>query len=243
MYTIIGSGRLAGHLARYFQLEGFPVCRWARRRPENPGPEWRELLDEALRAADHVILAVSDGAIEPVVRSSSGFKGKMLVHCSGSLVTPLACSAHPLMTFTAEPYPLATYRSIPFVLEDGRVDFAQLLPGLENPHFYIRPELKPLYHSLCVLSGNFTTILWSKFFHELSTTLGIPAEAAFPYLRQIALNLESAAPPLTGPLARGDRETIQRHLDALSGDPFQAIYRAFVESMNPSDLSSRRRLP
>jgi predicted short-subunit dehydrogenase-like oxidoreductase (DUF2520 family) len=240
MYTIIDSGRVAGHLARYLEMEGIPFFRWARRMPGTPGPHWCGNLEEAIQNSNQVILAVSDRAIEPFVRSRPALAGRTLVHCAGSLVTPLACSAHPLMTFAPEPYLLATYRSIPFILEAGRASFGDILPGLRNPHYYIPPELKPLYHCLCVLSGNFTTILWIKFFQELSETIGIPPDVAFPYLRQVAQNLESAAAPLTGPLARDDWDTIDLHLRALTGDPFQAIYRAFVENAGGLDLSIPR---
>lgn len=231
MYTIIGWGRVARHISHYFRIEKIPFRIWSRRRPQKKEPEWRSDLVDALRGCSHVLLLVSDGAVEECIRSTPALRGKTLVHFSGSLVSPLACGAHPLMTFAGELYPVQTYRAVTFILERGRPGFQELLPGLNNPHFYIEAEQKPLYHSLCVLSGNFTTILWSKFLEELEGTLGVPAEAAYPYLRQVARNLERGGePPLTGPLARGDWETVRRNLEALSGDPFEAIYRAFAEA-------------
>ena len=80
------------------------------------------------------------------------------------------------------------------------------------------------------MSGNFTTLLWSKLFKELSNKLHIPQRAAYPYLQAICHNLitdHTAA--LTGPLSRGDNVTIEKNLKALSQDPFAIIYRAFVE--------------
>ena len=36
--------------------------------------------------------------------------------------------------------------------------------------------------------------------------------------------------PLSGPLSRGDQATLQRNLEALKGDPFEDVYRAFVSA-------------
>ncbi|MES2963296.1 MAG: DUF2520 domain-containing protein [Bdellovibrionota bacterium] len=52
-----------------------------------------------------------------------------------------------------------------------------------------------------------------------------------PYLERISKNLTDAKPNesvLTGPLARGDRSTIESNIDSLEGDPFADVYRAFV---------------
>ena len=80
------------------------------------------------------------------------------------------------------------------------------------------------------MSGNFTTLLWQKFFTELETKFSIPKEAAMPYLEQIKTNLESnAAKALSGPIARQDFATIRNNLSALENDSFAGIYHAFVE--------------
>ena len=53
-------------------------------------------------------------------------------------------------------------------------------------------------------------------------------EHVLPYLESITRGLAGTGAPLSGPLSRGDHATIARNLDALAGDPFEAVYRAFV---------------
>lgn len=93
------------------------------------------------------------------------------------------------MTFGLELYDLRTYSSISFVLDAGRTQFRELLPGLPNPSFTIPAADRPYYHALCVMAGNFSTILWVKLFDELHSRFGIPASAAYPYLERMAANV------------------------------------------------------
>jgi hypothetical protein len=67
-----------------------------------------------------------------------------------------------------------------------------------------------------------------KLFDELQVRFGIPASAARPYLtRTVANLLADGSRALTGPFSRGDRDTIAANINALDGDPFQAVYLAF----------------
>jgi 2-dehydropantoate 2-reductase len=226
---IVGDGRVARHFAHYFTLAGLPFRQWSRRVSEtDPTP-----IESRLADCETVLLLIRDSAIVPFIHENPFLQERQLVHFSGSLSTPLASGMHPLMTFGFSLYDLGAYQRIPFVCELG-ARFGEVFPSLPNPSFSITPEQKALYHSLCVMSGNFTVLLWRKMFEELEGKLGIPREAALPYLAQISANLSlNAGDPggaLTGPLVRGDMETIQRNLDALEGDPFQKIYRSFVEA-------------
>jgi hypothetical protein len=80
------------------------------------------------------------------------------------------------------------------------------------------------------MGGNFTTLLWRKVFEDAERRLGLERELFYPYLEQVTRNLVSSPDPLTGPLSRGDERTVTRHLDALGGDPFAEVYRAFVNA-------------
>lgn len=221
---IVGSGRVARHFHHYFHLLGIPVRGWTRREAERPPPE-------AFDSCRTVLLLIRDDAIVPFVEEWPDLRAKRLVHFSGSVATPLAEAAHPLMTFGPALYDLDCYRQIPFVVEAGATPFAELLPGLPNPSFVIPAAQRPYYHALCVMAGNFSTLLWQKLFDELEGRFGIPAAAAHPYMARVAANLASdAGRALTGPLSRRDAVTIAANLDALAGDPFQAVYAAFVKA-------------
>lgn len=221
---IVGDGRVARHFLHYFSLQGLSVCTWSRRAPA-AGPI------EALASCSTVLLLIRDAEIVPFIDAWPALWDKRLVHCSGSLVTRAAEAAHPLMTFGHDLYALATYRSIPFILDSGGTPFDQLLPGLPNPSFTIPAADRPYYHALCVMAGNFSTLLWLKLFDELQSRFGIPASAAHPYLTQTTANLlTDASRALTGPFSRGDAETIGANMKALEGDAFHAVYRAFARA-------------
>ena len=221
---IVGDGRVARHFLHYLGLLGLPVRTWSRRTP-GAGPA------EALAPCRTILILITDAAIVPFVEQWAPWQDKRLVHFSGSLVTQAAEAAHPLMAFGPELYDLATYRSIPFVLDAEGTPFHELLPSLPNPSFTIPSKDRPYYHALCVMAGNFSTLLWLKLFDELQGRWGIPASAAHPYLMRITTNLmtdpDSA---LTGPLVRGDTATIDANLKALEADAFRGVYAAFTRA-------------
>lgn len=219
-YLIIGNGRVARHFRHYLSSLSIVNFFWDRRQDQ-------ALLAPLLERASHVLLLVSDNAIEQLAQ---GLETRaMKIHFSGALVTPHAFGAHPLMTFGSDLYAPEKYKGITFVTDKGAPDFSALLPGLSNPHAELDPALKARYHALCVMAGNFSCLLWQKLFDDFAGTMGLPSETAHPYLSQQAENLiRDYKTALTGPLARGDEATIARNLAALDGDPFQKIYRDFV---------------
>lgn len=226
-YLIIGSGRVARHFAHYFQFLGLHFDLWNRQLP-------LAQLQHHLKKSTHVLLLISDSAIEKfyqehLVANESPF---ICLHFSGSLEVPGIESVHPLMTFAQSLYSFEDYKAIPFVFT-SRKDFKQLLPGLPNPAFQIKPEQKADYHAHCVLSGNFTTFLWQEM-RACLLKLGLPGDIHIPYMKQIFKNLESnPSEALTGPLARKDLKTVLVNDKALSGQPTRMIYRAFVKAYFP----------
>jgi hypothetical protein len=215
-WLLVGDGRLATHLAFYFDSIGTSCLRWSRR--GRPGdPRWPSQLDAAIAASDRVLLAIRDDALGPFVARHRRRDSQPWVHFAGGRLVPGAWTAHPLCTFGPEPYEPGFYRGIPFVVEAGGPSLRELLPGLPNPAVAIPAADKPLYHALCVVAGNLTTLVWQRFFSELRERWGMGRELARPYLERTARNLAEGDPEaaLTGPIARGDSGTIARNQAAL----------------------------
>ena len=238
-YALLGSGRLARHLGHYFRAEGLETRAWARR----PEPAFNDLdlsahadpdsrLEAAVEDCTHVLLLLSDDAIEPFVRRHACLGGRILIHCSGALALDAVPGAHPLMTFADALYPDELYRRIPFVTDADGPGFAELFPDLANPGYALAREKKALYHAYCVASGNFTSLLWERVFREFEAELGLPKAALLPYMERIFANLAAVDDVeegvATGPLVRRDMTTIERNLAALDGNPLEDIYRAFL---------------
>ena len=225
-YALLGSGRLARHLAFYFKTEGLEIDTWARRSDADDDPEAR--LEAVVARCSHVLVLIADDAIQPFIDRHGFLREKILIHCSGSLFLDEAEGAHPLMTFADDLYAPEVYRRIPFVTDAGGPGFANLFPDLPNPHYELAPEKKALYHAYCVASGNFTGLLWETVFADFEAELGLPKTALLPYMERVFANLKSADGVVTGPLIRKDLATIQRNLAALEGKPLQDVYKAFL---------------
>lgn len=242
-YLIVGDGRVAGHFRHYFSLEGIAFDVWARSSSDSASSQI-STLESKIQSSSHILLLISDSAIDTFYSEHSSLQRKTCIHFSGAHVSRSVAGAHPLMTFSHSLYDLQTYRQIPFVIERDRLPTPEPLPKLLNPVFEIDSEQKGLYHALCVLSGNFTTLLWEKVFREFDQALGLPKEALLPYLKQTTENLSTSGPGqsvLTGPFVRNDEQTIKRHLDALGTDPFADVYRSFIRAFRDSQKTGRAR--
>ncbi|MFI4938609.1 MAG: DUF2520 domain-containing protein [Candidatus Berkiellales bacterium] len=221
-YLVIGSGRMATHICYYLTLLNLPFIQWSRNK--NSFSE----LTSHLKDTTHILLLITDSNIHSFAQEMNIKPSQKLIHFSGQLSVEGIYSTHPLMTFNQDLYPLQTYQKIPFILENEGPILSELLPGLPNPWYLIPKELKTFYHALCVLSGNFSCILWQKFFNELVNTFQLPAEVGIPYLKQIFHNIMiNPDTAVTGPLIRKDHATIDSHLKALQQDPFFKIYQSF----------------
>lgn len=221
-YLIVGRGRLALNLAFYFKNLNIPYTMWHR-------DLGTETLKVFIKTHSRILLAISDGAIESFAKEHQ-LSAAQMIHFSGALITPFAHKLHPLMTFTRQPLALETWKSIPFIGTQGAPPLGELIPEFKNPFWQIPQELSALYHSLCVLSGNGTTVLWQNAFEQFENKLGLPREILHHYLRQICSNLiENSQNALTGPWARNDAKTIENNLNSLEE---QKLYEAYSSLKN-----------
>lgn len=222
-YLIIGNGRVAKHFLHYFKLLKLSVAHWHRALPT-------AILYQMCSKASHILVLISDPYIDEIIKTHQlAASSRIVLHFSGSILSQNAWGAHPLMCFSQELYDIDTYTSIPFVIDQQAPAFETLLPGLNNPHARLDPKLKPLYHALCVLSANFSCLLWQNFFSSLENKLHLSPELGFPILQRQTLNLlADSQHALSGPLIRKDHATLAKHIAALEGDPFQQIYHSFV---------------
>ena len=232
-FLIVGAGKLAKHLNHYLNLLELSPLNWDR--SQDP-----HLLKSKTAESTHILLAISDSAIEAFYRKHFAGFDKTVVHFSGALNVEDVIAAHPLMSFGPEPYDLVTYHRIHFVLT-GANSLQEALPGLPNAFSLLPAKNKARYHAMCVMGGNFPVLLWQKMFTEFQR-LGVSAEAAEVYLQTVLKNtLNNPNTALTGPLARKDKNTVIKNIEALEGDAFQRIYFAFVEALAPELLDEKER--
>ncbi len=255
-YLLIGNGRVSHHFQFYFKNLGISFCVWSRsknlrssklvspiRPPTNSSrtgvhkPNVSNLSEHDLKSlcqklsqSHRVLLLISDDALKSFYQAYlRHLTDAPIIHFSGSQQIPGILAAHPLMSFSKKLFEPSEYFEIPFVLEKP-FKLRQVLPGLSNPSRSISAEKKKLYHALCVMSGNFTTLLWQRAAKDFEK-LELPAWLLNPYRHQIFKNLElDLNSALTGPLARKDLKTIRHNLKSLKGHSYQPVYKAFLKA-------------
>ena len=220
-YGLVGSGRLAKHLVYYLDLLKLPYVIWSRSSKTD--------IYKIFKHCSHILLPITDCEIEPFIKTHQKLlSDKVCIHFSGALFTRLAIGAHPLMTFTQKLYSEEVYKQIHFVI-DSKHPFEEILSGFPNSHSTILPSQKPKYHALCVMAGNFSTLLWQAFFKEIKN-IGISKSHTLPYLHQTFMNITHLEDSLTGPLKRKDKQTIHANLEALKESPsLYDIYQSFMK--------------
>ncbi|MDG0815232.1 Rossmann-like and DUF2520 domain-containing protein [Bdellovibrio svalbardensis] len=223
-YLVIGSGRVARHIGHYFHLLNLKHKSWDR--SQDP-----HALKKLIHESSHVLLAISDNAIEGFFRLHLAGLEKTVVHFSGAHNFDVMIAAHPLMTFGPDLYDLEFYKKIHFTMTGASLNEA--LPGLTNPSSVLPAEQKALYHAYCVLGGNFTTLLLAKMLEGFAE-MKIPSEAAKLYIEKVVGNtFAEPGKALTGPLVRKDIETVNANLQALDSDSTAEIYKAFLKTYWP----------
>lgn len=196
-----------------------------------------------LAGASQVLLfAVPDKKIAPLYEEIKPdiVKNTILVHFSGTLASDLftshpGLSAHPAHTFPHPRTEEGTFKGVYFALEGAAqaVDF--FMPRLEDIGariFMIEPKHKPLYHAACVMVSNLVLGL-AESAAELYESIGIDKktaeEIAIRFVKETstdAVGQHSLSAALSGPLVRGDAETVQSNIRALDAFPeAQELYK------------------
>jgi predicted short-subunit dehydrogenase-like oxidoreductase (DUF2520 family) len=184
-------------------------------------------------AADSVLLCVPDAEIANAARDV--IPGPLVGHVSGATtLEPLAgheaFSLHPLMTVPASFHgaSAAIAGSTDRALDTAR-DLAQAL-GMRP--FEIADEDRAAYHAAASMASNYLVALEDAA-ERLLTTSGASRELLVPLVRATVENwARDGAGALTGPIARGDEETVGRQRAAVQErtPELLALFDALTES-------------
>ena len=186
------------------------------------------------RGADLVVLCVPDAAIADIAASLQ--TGPWVAHVSGT--TPLAAldphtrrfSVHPLQTLVKSRGPEqldGAFAAVTAETEDARDRGTWLATTLGLRPFPLEDDARTLYHAGAVIASNYLVTL-QRAAAALFADAGAPPDALVPLmLRTIENGFE-----LTGPIARGDWETVGAHLAALHErhPELEPVYRVLAEA-------------
>lgn len=258
--TLIGAGNLAQALGPALKAAGYRIDFIAARETASSRRRAAMLarllvartqsLNDAGPNSDVVWICHTDDALAETARRLArkpGWKNKIVFHSSGALssdvLSPLkrkgahTASLHPMMTFVPGASPHMD--EVPFAVEgDSRaVAIARKIVGdLGAQIFPINKAAKPLYHALGSFSSPLivaTLVTAERVGRGAGLTASQTRRVMAPILRQTVKNYteRGAAAAFSGPIKRGDLNTVLRHLKELRRVPGASeVYRALVKS-------------
>jgi len=196
--NVIGRGRVGSAIAARLEERGVPLVE---------------------RDAELTLLCVPDAAIRDVARGQSLGPGPWIAHVSGA--TPLSAldpherrlSLHPLQTFTRSRGPEqldGAWAAVTAETDEARELGFELARVLGLKPFELADEARPLYHAGAAIASNYLVTL-HRVASELLAAAGAPPEALEPLMRRTIEN----GFELTGPIERGDWETVESHRAAI----------------------------
>ena len=193
------------------------------------------------------LISCPDSSIEVMADSLSNsiMKGDIVFHCSGALSSDVlrsqlnegvhCASVHPVHSFAAPEKSIQSFSGTYCAIEgDGEaVDYLKpLIEGIGGETFTLDAENKLLYHTATVMACNYLTSLFDSSLAVMKQA-GVHNDMAVNLLAPLARNtLEnvintSPAEALTGPISRGDYNTVSHQLEALSAhQDLYDIYRS-----------------
>lgn len=260
--AIVGPGRLGRALALELTRAGYSISEIVSRDTAASKRKARELArkvdaqastsDNACLNADLVWFCVPDREIAAAshqLASAIVWKKKIAFHSSGALASDelkalrrrgaSVASVHPLMTFVSGSIP--SLKGVPFAVEGDATAVRaarRIVWNLGGEAFTIRNQHKAAYHAW----GAFTSPLLVATLvtgERLARAAGLSAAEArkkmLPIVRQTITNYEALGPAgaFSGPIVRGDTETVRKHLQVLkkvpqARDVYLALARAAV---------------
>lgn len=244
--AIIGPGKVGTTIAFAVQKAGYTIAAIGGRDEQKTRQAAQTLtdvkactLDKIPKDATIVLLTVPDDAIESVCNDLSQNKvftqGQIVAHCSGALSSEVLASArdicgakiasaHPLQTFSTAQSSIDAMPGTYWFCEGEATAVAALssmITTIGGIPKVIATDKKVLYHCSSVIACNYLVSLMDI---ALTTAeaAGLDRQLAWqalsPLIQKTLVNVGSlgTTDALTGPIARGDLNTVKMHIDALN---------------------------
>jgi nicotinate (nicotinamide) nucleotide adenylyltransferase len=249
---IVGHGSVATHVGPWLRERGFAVQQIGARELLAESGRAAELGPRPSPNPIGVWLLCSDGALRDV---AAALVGRLpvetpVLHAAGSrlareVLSPLRDAGHPVGTL----HPICALRR---ERSDSRIASASFgiagdlaartlaerlvgdAPKLDIHHLDARGRLA--YHAACALVSNYLAVLEDRGAAILRSQ-GLPPKAIDRALGDLMIgsleNLVALGIPLgiTGPLARGDRATVDAHLSVLDDEQTRSLYADLSERL------------
>ncbi len=204
--------------------------------------------------SDVIIISVPDKQIDKAVQNfatetETNLNEKVFIHTSGAhssdLLLPLrkkgafTASMHPIQAFASYETAVNLVEGTYFCVEGDKEAVRtalQLITAIKGIPVEIETEKKALYHASAVMASNLLVALQEeavKMMIKAGVERNMATKALQPLLAGTVKNISEygTGKALTGPIARGDIQTVKKHLQALKNDCHVLdIYRSLSQT-------------
>lgn len=199
-------------------------------------------LTAALVGTDLLVVAVPDASIASVARAVAPVtdvlseRSPVITHLAGSLGLDVlaphrtVAALHPLVSLPSAEIGGARLGDGQWFAVAGHSIAERVVADLGGQAFAVADRDRAAYHAAASMASNHVVALLGQV-ERIASPIGVPPEAYLGLAAGSVANVAAlgAAHALTGPVARGDWETVRRHLEAI--DPSErAAYRALAEA-------------
>lgn len=244
--VIIGSGNVAEHLVRAFENSGNSEIIQIYSRNIDTGIELNSKFNinvtnslDKLEVADLYIIAVNDASINQV-SNELPFTNRLVAHTSGATSVNVLSEKNKQAVF----YPLQSFTKgkkidfseIPICVEtknnaDDEV-ITSIAESISNTVSKVSSEQRQYLHASAVFVNNFT----NHMFHigkEIAEHHNVDFNLLKPLIKETVEKLQYKTPmeAQTGPAVRGDKITMDKHLELIPDETHKEIYRLITDSI------------
>jgi pantoate--beta-alanine ligase len=209
---IVGPGRAGQSLALALTRAGWDVT---------PSLGRGDDLSGAAEGVDLLVIATPDAAVAEVASAVRPVAATVVAHLAGSLgldavgTHPRRAALHPLVSLPEPTIGADRLKGAWFAVA-GDALVREVVAALGGRAVDVADEHRAAYHAAACMASNHLVALLGQV-ERVAADAGMPLEAYLDLARGSVDNVAALGPAaaLTGPVARGDWETVGRHLAAL----------------------------
>lgn len=247
----MGSGNLAWNLSKSLQKAGVSIVQVYSQKLENAELLAKDLNcrftndTTCIKEADIYISALKD-SIGEIVWSKIDFKGKLLIHTSGSLDLNVLKShsqnigvIYPLMTLSKNR--IVDFYNVPILIEANSIANLNLIESIakaiSNTVLRATSQQRAKMHLAAVWANNFSNHMFAVA-NKIAEENHIPFEFLLPLIDETTKKIHEMSPlkAQTGPAIRYDQNIIDKQI-AECPTQFQNLYRIISESIHNLDIN------
>lgn len=227
---VVGPGRAGSSLAAALAAAGWQVLD-----PVMHGDD----VAGAAHGVELLVIATPDAAVAPVAAAVTPVPTTVVAHLAGSLgldvlaTHPRRAALHPLVSLPDAAVGARRLAAGAWFAVAGDPPAAlalveQVVADLGGRSFTVADADRARYHAAAAIASNHLVALLGQV-QRVAAGAGVPLEAYLELVRATLDNVAEMGPhaALTGPVARGDWDTVERHRAALPADELVA-YDAMV---------------